>query len=98
MERLKRLISPAHLLFIAAVLVQFLPTKTKKPGDPMYAVKLLLLLEALFIVLTVLNQFRKNIKHRTVYSVLFLLSSVSGHCLQQNWSLFRKIFSKLLIL
>ena len=41
MGRLKRLISPAHLLFIAAVLVQFLPTKTKKPGDPMYAVKLL---------------------------------------------------------
>ena len=72
MERLKRLISPAHLLFIAAVLVQFLPTKTKKPGDPMYAVKLLLLLEVLFIVLTVLKPIQKEHKTQNgVFGVIF---------------------------
>lgn len=55
MKKLKQLLSPTQLLFLGAVLVQFLPTRTKKPGEPLYAVGLLFILEALFIILLLIR-------------------------------------------
>lgn len=72
MVRLKRLKSPVHVIFLASVLVQFLPTRTKKAGDPVYAEVLLLLLELLFIILTLSKPLSKeNRTQNGVFGVIF---------------------------
>lgn len=74
MERLKRLISPAQLLFIAAVSVQFLPDKTEKTGNAAYAVILLLVLETVNILLALFMPLHKD--HRTlngIFGVIFFV-------------------------
>lgn len=72
MERLKRLLSPTHLVFAAAVLVQILPTRTEKSGNALYAVGLLVLLEAVYILLTLCFPPQKDDRTRSgVFSVIF---------------------------
>ena len=72
MERLKRLLSPTHLVFTAAVLVQILPTRTEKSGNALYAVGLLVLLEAVYILLTLCFPPQKDDRTRSgVFSVIF---------------------------
>ncbi len=72
MERLKRLLSPTHLVFAAAILVQFLPTRTEKSGNALYAIGFLVLLEAVFILLTLCLPPQKGDKTRSgVFGVIF---------------------------
>lgn len=72
MKKLKQLLSSTQLLFLLAILVQFLPTKTKKTGDPLYAVGLLLILEALLIFLILIRPNHKDSKTLNgVFGVVF---------------------------
>ena len=72
MERLKRLLSPTHLIFAAAILVQFLPTRTEKSGNALYAIGLLGLLEIVNILLTLVVPPQKGDKTRSgVFGVIF---------------------------
>ena len=72
MKRLKELISTTHILFLAALLIQFLPTHTKKSGNPIYAVGLLVILEIVFILLTLFrSQQNGNKTTNGVFGVIF---------------------------
>ncbi len=71
-ERLKRLLSPTQLLFLAAVLIQFLPTRTDKTGNALYAVGLLVVLELVQIVLALFLPPHKDYKTwNGVFGVVF---------------------------
>ena len=72
MKKLKQLLSPTQLLFLAALLAQFLPTKTKKTGEPLYAVGLLAVIEALLIILILIRPKHKESKTLDgVFGVVF---------------------------
>lgn len=47
MNRIKRLLTVTQILFLISISVQFLPDQTKRPGDHIYAVNLLLIIEAI---------------------------------------------------
>ena len=77
MERLKRLLSPTQILFAAAVLVQFLPTRTDKPGNALYAVGLMIVLEAVQVILALILPPGKDYKTwNGVFGVVFALLGI----------------------
>ena len=72
MKRLKRLLSVTHILFLAALLIQFLPDHTKKSGDPIYSAGFLVILEIVFIILTLIRSKKDRIKTTNgVFGVIF---------------------------
>ena len=62
MKRVKRLLSVTHILFLAALLIQFIPSHTKKIGDPNYSAGLLVLLEIFYIMFILLRKKQDRIK------------------------------------
>lgn len=72
MKKLKELISITHFLFLAALLIQFLPTHTKKSGNPIYSSVLLVILEIVFILLTLFRPQHNGYKTtKGVFGVIF---------------------------
>lgn len=50
MNRTKRFLTVTQILFLISIAVQFLPDQTKRPGDHIYAIKLLLIIEGIQIL------------------------------------------------
>ena len=72
MKKPKELISTTHFLFLAALLIQFLPTHTKKSGNPMYSAGLLVILEIVFILLILFRPRQNGYKTtKCVFGVIF---------------------------
>lgn len=72
MKRVKRLLSVTHILFLAALFIQFMPSHTKKIGDPKYSAGLLLILEIAYIILILLRRKQDRIKTTNgVFGVIF---------------------------
>lgn len=77
MVRLKRLLSVTQLIFLASVLVQFLPNRTERPGEAVYAVGLLLVLELIQVLLALtLPPDRDYRTLNGVFGVIFALIGI----------------------
>lgn len=72
MKRVKRLLSVTHILFLAALLIQFMPSHTKKSGDPKYSAGLLVILEIFYILLNLFRKKQDRVKTTNgVFGVIF---------------------------
>ncbi|MBE6876300.1 MAG: ABC transporter permease subunit [Ruminococcus sp.] len=76
MERLKRLYSPVQILFILSILIQFLPNHTKKPGNLLYAVGLLAVLEVIQILIAFLLPAGRD--YKTINGIFGVIFSAVG--------------------
>lgn len=77
MKRLKRLLSITQILFLISIAVQFLPDKTVRSGQRIYAIELLLFIEGIFAAAAILLPDGKDFKtYSGVFGFIFAAAAV----------------------
>jgi NitT/TauT family transport system permease protein len=72
MNRVKRLLSITQILFVISIAVQFLPDKTARSGEHIYAIELLLVIEGILAVIALFLPESKDYKTcNGVFGVIF---------------------------
>ena len=76
MEKFKRLFSATQILFLLSILVQFLPNRTERPGERIYAIGLILILGAMQVLTALVMPLPKD--YRTWNGVFGFIFAALG--------------------